>query len=96
LSLIYIKRIIYTFFRTKIEKVGGGGANKKDNPKEIFYEFLNYLENKKGKSFSPPNFLKTGGGNPQKKIFSVRLIFKKSLTHTYFKKNEKINLIREL
>jgi hypothetical protein len=86
LSLICIKRIIYTFFRTKIQKGGGGeGANKKDNPKEIFYEFFKLFRKQKRKIFfAPPPFSKSSE-EEEKKIFLEKWLFKKSLTYTHFK-----------
>jgi hypothetical protein len=59
---------------------------KKDNPKEIFYEFFKLFrkQNKKGKLFCSSELFE----NPdeeEKKIFLEKWLFKKSLTHTHFK-----------
>jgi hypothetical protein len=87
LSSICIKRIIYTFFRTKIKKVGGGGegANKKDNPKEIFYEFLKLFRKQKKKRLFPPSSAELFE-NPEeirKKRFFWKNGFLKRVLHTH-------------
>jgi len=71
----------------KFYKCGGGGVGgkKKIIQRKFSTNFLNYLENKKGKDFfpPPPDFKKVR--RRRKKIFLEKCIFKKSLTHTHFK-----------
>jgi hypothetical protein len=50
-----------TFFRTEFKNAETEEQNKKDNPKEIFYEFLKLFRKQKKKIFSSSDFFKNGG-----------------------------------
>jgi hypothetical protein len=70
------------FFRTKEKAEAEEEENKKDNPKEIFYEFFKLFrkQKKKEKDFSSSDFFEIGGG---KIFFLEKWLFKKVLhTHT--------------
>ena len=54
-QLLFCDQII--FFKTEFKKSEAEEAeNKKDNPKEILYEFLNLIGNQEKNLFAPPVF----------------------------------------
>ena len=62
--LLFCDQII--FFKTEFKKSEEEAEIKKDNPKEILYEFLNLIGNQEKNLFAPPPVFKKPAGATKK------------------------------